>query len=154
MLAWERKSLLVSHQQYFRRAGGVLTDCTHSCVSSALFILFYSEYACVRRTLRCVLKTARQVKTSSTFKNASRERPNATSCVNAGVMPHCHSLSDRIYTHTHTIGHCGGSNTLTRSVQFGKAWTLHTWNHWSDPMPRNQSRRAYDVSRSCVCSPR
>lgn len=66
--------------------------------------------------LRCVFKTARQVKNCSTFKNASRERSNATSCVNAGVMPHCHSLSlwSHIHsTHTHTQSDTAVDQTLS-----------------------------------------
>lgn len=42
MLAWKRKRVYsFSPQQYLRRAGGVLTDCTHSCVSSALFFIYF-----------------------------------------------------------------------------------------------------------------
>ncbi len=130
-----RLLLFTQQWQYFIRAGGV----THSYVRSELFFICCSEYACVGR---CVAFLGRRVKLRTVqLYNASWKRLNATSCRTVTLSQCTYTQSDTAVNQTH-------SHTVRPVLQTLKEHALHAWNYWSGPMPRNQSQRAHNVSRS------
>lgn len=100
------------------------------------FLFYCSEYACVGR---CVAFLKRRLKLR-TVQLLIMRLENATSCVNAGVLPHCHYISmpsantqsDTAVDQTHSHGPSSSAkleHTLHAWLEITEAVQCHVINH-------------------------